>query len=102
MKTSDVHALMLGLNGDNRTDFWYNNVCNKLFPDKGIFSFKNLCGEYPTAAAFATWLSAHILKGVHVPAEAKYKASSSEIKNILIYNHYKGNQHGFILISKSC
>ncbi|MFH0865717.1 MAG: beta-ketoacyl synthase chain length factor [Bacteroidota bacterium] len=102
LKTSDVHALMLGLNGDNRTDSWYHKVQNILFGYQGVFTFKNLCGEYPTAMAFATWFSSHILQGIHVPAEAVYQATSSEIKNILIYNHYKGNQHGFILMSKSC
>lgn len=100
LMTSDIHALMLGYNGDNRTDFWYRNVCDKLFPDQGVFTFKNLCGEYPTAAAFATWLSSCILKGLHIPAEAICKSASSEIKNILIYNHYKGNQHGFILMCR--
>jgi hypothetical protein len=100
LKHSDIQALMLGLNGDNRTDFWYRNIYEKLFPDQGVFTFKNLCGEYPTAIAFATWLSACILQDRTIPSEAVYKATSSEIKNILIYNHYKGNQHGFILLSK--
>lgn len=101
LKSSDIQSVMLGLNGDNRTEFWYHNVLNKLFSNQGVFTFKNLCGEYPTAVAFATWLSSHILQGIYVPAESVYKATSSEIKNILIYNHYKGNQHGFILMSRT-
>jgi hypothetical protein len=98
MNPSDIGALMLGYNGDSRTDFWYDNVCKILFAEQGIFTFKNLCGEYPTASAFATWLSAHILQGVSIPEQSIMKTSSSDIRNILIYNHYKGNQHGFILI----
>lgn len=100
LRPSDIHALMLGYNGDNRTDFWYQNIIKVLFPEQGIFTFKNLCGEYPTAMAFASWLSANILQGRTVPVETVYKAISSEIKNILIYNHYKGNQHGFVLMSR--
>ena len=100
LSETDIDAIVLGLNGDNRTDFWYHNLSEKLFKNSGVFTFKNLVGEYPTASAFATWLSVHILQGQKIPNEAIYKKPKSEIKNILIYNHYSGNQHGFILISK--
>ena len=96
---TDIRALVLGMNGDIRTDFWYQHICSKLFPQQGIFTFKNLTGEYPTASAFATWLSSYILQGAHIPSAAIYKATSSHIENILIYNQYKGAQHGFILMS---
>ena len=98
---SDIDVLVLGLNGDKRTDFWYNNLSEKLFKNHGIFTFKNLIGEYPTASAYATWLSAHIIQGQKIPEEAIYKKPQSDIKNILIYNHYEGSQHGFILMCKS-
>ncbi len=98
---SEIDALVLGLNGDNRTDFWYNNLSEKLFKNPGIFTYKNLVGEYPTASAFATWLSAHIIQGHNIPDRAVYKKAPSDVKNILIYNHYEGSQHGFILMSKS-
>lgn len=101
LSPSDIHALMLGLNGDNRTEYRYSDVCSKIFPEQGVCTFKNLCGEFPTAMAFATWLSAHILQGRAVPEEIIYKKSSAEIKNILIYSHYKGHQHGFVLMSKA-
>ena len=97
---SDIDALVLGLNGDNRTDFWYNNVSNTLFKNQRIFTFKNLVGEYPTVSGFATWLSTYILQGYKIPKEAIYKKAKSGIKNILIYNHYNGEQHSLILLSR--
>ncbi|MGD0711903.1 MAG: beta-ketoacyl synthase chain length factor [Bacteroidales bacterium] len=99
LKQSDIQALVFGLNGDTRTDYWYNNVYNELFKDQGIFTFKNLVGEYPTASAFAVFLSTYIIRGYTQPDNVILKAPSKEIKNILIYNHYKGLQHSLILLS---
>lgn len=96
---NDIDALVLGLNGDNRTDVYYHNVI-KLFPQTGIFTYKNIVGEYPTSSAFATWLSNNILQGKRIPKSLIYKKPEKEIRNILIYNHYEGTQHGFILIER--
>ena len=101
LNKSDIHALVLGLNGDSRTDFWYYNIYNELFTDQAIYSFKNLVGEYPTASAFATFMSTYIIQNQALPLNAIFKAPSKEIKNILIYNHYKGIQHSLILINKA-
>ena len=97
---SDIDALVLGLNGDIITDEYYHYVMNELFPGTGVISFKNLVGEYPTSSAFACWLSAKILLDNKMPASSIYKSVNSEIKTILIYNHYEGIQHGFILLRK--
>ena len=99
LKQSDIQALVLGMNGDIRTDYWYKNVYNELFKDQGIFTFKNLIGEYPTASAFALYLSTYIIRGYSQPDKVILKAPSKEIKKILIYNHYKGMQHSLILLS---
>lgn len=98
---SDIDALVLGLNGDVRTDTFYHHVISKLFPDTGIFSFKNIVGDYPTASGFATWLSTQILKNKKMPKSTIYKTPKSEINNILIYNHYEGTQHGLILMQRT-
>ena len=52
---SDIDALVLGLNGDIITDEYYHYVMSEMFPDTGVFSFKNLVGEYPTSSALACW-----------------------------------------------
>ncbi len=93
----DIDGLVLGFSGDNRYDFWYNDLMNS-FPDSNVYTYKNLVGEYPTASGFATWLGAQILNGKNTPKETIYKNTNKSPKNILIYNNYLGAQHGFILM----
>lgn len=99
LTASDIDAVMLGYSGDSNSDFWYDDIANSLFPDTGILSFKNLFGENPSASAFATWFAANLVNGKHVPEMAVQKPLSGALKTILIYNHYQGNQHGFVLVS---
>ncbi|MDC0303995.1 beta-ketoacyl synthase chain length factor [Flavobacteriales bacterium] len=96
--TSDIDAVMLGYSGDFNSDFWYDDFAQSLFPERGILSFKNLFGETPSASAFATWFAANLLSGKSIPNIATQKPLSSKLKTILIYNHYQGSQHGFVLV----
>jgi len=95
---NDIDALVLGYNGDSRTDFWYTNVANTIFPQQAIYSYKNYVGEYPTAIAFGTYLAAYLLSGKSISI-LPLKHSSKPIKRILVYNHSNGIQHGVILMS---
>jgi hypothetical protein len=60
-------------------------------------NFKTLCGEYPTASAFALWLATEILKSGSLPQGFGF--SLNNIRRILVYNHYQNRQHSLILIS---
>ena len=99
LTTDDIDALVLGINGDVETDKYYYNIVDELFSDKSIYVFKNLVGEYPTVSAFATWLASNILQGKSIPKQAIFKINNPNPRTILVYNHYKGVQHGFILMS---
>ncbi len=79
-----ITCLFSGENGDARLSGYYKVCENLVGPDIAVIRFKNLCGEYPTASAFALWLAYHKLSGA---------------QNCLIYNTYKGRQHSFILLS---
>ncbi|PCI99431.1 MAG: hypothetical protein COB15_04410 [Flavobacteriales bacterium] len=94
---NDIDGLILGFSGDNRYDFWYNDLMNS-FPEANVYTYKNLVGEYATASGFATWLGAQILNEKNIPNEAIYKKTNKSPKSILIYNNYLGAQHGFILM----
>jgi len=94
-----VDAVMIGRAGDGYRDYWYNDFTSSLFPDSGIITFKNLFGETPSASAFATWFATKILNGERIHEMAIQKKAVRPIKNILIYNHFQGSQHGFILMS---
>lgn len=100
LTTDDIDALFLGYNGDSRMDHYYQELEEGLFPTQGVYVYKNLAGDYYTVSSFAVWLAANLLSGKQMPPEAIKKAPTKPIERILIYNHYQGTQHGFILIRK--
>ncbi len=97
LRPEDIDTLILGKSGDSHTDVWYTAVNRKLFQEQSIFTFKDLVGEYPTSIAFATYLAACLISGRNIGW--KLILPPKPIKHILIYNHYKGVQHGLILMS---
>jgi len=59
-----------------------------------------MTGEYPTASAIALWLAAEILQTQHIPEHMIKRAGNTSYKHILIYNNFKGKQHGWMLVSR--
>ena len=96
-----ISLLISGENGDNRLTKYYT-ACENIFTDDiTIARYKHICGEFPTAAAIATWLGCQLIQSPHLPAHFIKKGEpQKEYANILIYNNYKGAQHSFLLISK--
>ena len=100
LEASDIDTLFLGNSGDNRTDHLYSAFQNNFFPRSNSFTYKNMVGDYPTASAFALWMALKMMSGHRIPASCVFKQNSAaQVKNVLIYNHYKGVQHGLILLS---
>ena len=95
----DIDTLVLGYNGDNRTDHWYADISQSLFQNQPVYTYKDLVGEFPTSIAFATYLAANLLSGRSI-ALKPIKQSDKPIKRVLVYNHYKGVQHGVVLMEK--
>lgn len=94
---SDIGLLLWGKNGDNRYDGRYDTLADAVFPHTPVATFKQICGEYPTAAAFATWLAVQILSGKEIP-ERVLPEEANLPKRILIYNHFYNIHHSFILV----
>ncbi len=97
---ADIDSVIVGRNGDCKTDFWYDLVCDEMFKTQNLYSFKNLVGEYPTASAFATYFACNLVAGKKAP-KASIIHECTVPKTILIYNHFKGEQHGLILVKQS-
>jgi 3-oxoacyl-(acyl-carrier-protein) synthase len=98
----DISLVILGLSGDPRTDRIYHSLVGTDFKGTPLAGFKHLCGEYHTASSFATWLAAMILKNQYVPDVARvgnHQAATS-LNHVLIYNHFRENNHAFILLSR--
>lgn len=98
LSLADIDTVVVGRNGDNRTDELYSPLENAA-PLANIVCYKHLCGEYLTSAAFAMWLSVNMLHSRNIPQFAiRRKGLSADIKRLLIYNQYAGVEHSFILL----
>jgi len=98
----DIDLLITGMNGDPSFDKIYHEVSDNLFPDSGKAFFKHLCGEYHTSVSFALWLAAKIMRSQRIPDIVKLKEPKiSDIRNILVHNHYRNINHSLILLSKT-
>ena len=102
LTAKDIDLVILGLNGDPRTDGIYHYIAEALFPAAPVAHFKHLCGEYHTASAFATWLGSMALRKQSVPGVAMINSLplDSPLGHVLIYNHFMENNHAFILLSR--
>ncbi len=97
---NDIDLIIIGKNGDAGADEQYELLYKTIFAGKESINYKYLCGEYPTAAAFAMWLAATIVKTGSVPPTIEYKGSKEKsIKKVLVYNHYQGIHHSLSLLS---
>jgi 3-oxoacyl-[acyl-carrier-protein] synthase II len=95
-----IDILLTGENGDCRQHQLYSSCEAVMENNVTIARFKHMCGEYPTATAFALWLACQIFKIQQLPDHMIKKRSLNKIfKNIIIYNNYKGLQHSFMKIS---
>ncbi len=99
---NDIDLIITGKNGDAGNDKTYEQFTQSIFAGNETINYKNFCGEYPTASAFALWLAANIIKAGKVPAALNYTGSAeSKIKRVLIYNNYQGIHHSLFLVA-SC
>lgn len=97
---NDIDLIISGRNGDVNGDKVYDQLESSVFSNKDSINYKYLCGEYPTAAAFAMWLGATIIKAGELPeAISADHLSDKKINRILIYNHYLGIHHSLTLLS---
>ena len=100
INTSDIDLIIIGKNGDAASDKIYEQLAKTVFKNIDSINYKYLCGEYPTAAAFAMWLGANIIKSGKVSAALNYSSFADKtIKNILIYNQHQGIHHSLSLLS---
>ena len=88
--------LLTGENGDVRLLNYYTGVESFFDKHTGIARFKHMCGEYPSASSVALWLACNSREWpMHM---IKKQSAVSAIRNIIIYNNYRGLQHGFMHI----
>lgn len=88
---SAIDLVIMGNNGDEREDRHYEAIQQQLFSDHTVITYKQFCGEYPTAAAFAVWMAYCIInRGVY---------QNKPVKRVLIYNNYMQHYPVLYLLS---
>lgn len=92
---NELDMVILGNNGDSKTDAHYNSVAQKIFSGVRLLGYKNYCGEYPTSSAFALWLASNMIR------HGRQTGHSAAPQNILIYNNYK-LQYPSLYLLKAC
>jgi 3-oxoacyl-[acyl-carrier-protein] synthase II len=96
---SDIDLLLLGQNGDLKSDSKYKSLLKTIGNSTPTAYFKHLCGEYPTASAFGLWMAASSLKNKRVPFATKDFHSLNESSRILMYNSAINGHHSLMLLS---
>ncbi len=97
----EIDLVMLGINGDQKTDRVYYDLGKNMFAQTPCATYKFLCGEYDTSASFALWLASLAIKQQKVPGYLIMgKAIPGKINNVLIYNHLRGINHSLYLLEQ--
>ncbi len=95
----DIDVVITGNNGDIHNDAVFGQLQQTLFTGKTCIPFKHLCGEYPTASAFALWLGANMIKTGKLTQPAEAETPENPPQHVLIYNHYQRVYHALYLLS---
>lgn len=97
LSAKDIDLVLWGKSG-GRHDHVLDGIDKKLFTASSAGVFKNLCGEYPVASAFALALAAEIAKQKQVPEFILQQNRNRPVKNILIFNQYFGTHYALIYL----
>lgn len=98
---ADIDVVVMGNNGDMDFEGYYNQLSEGIFNNTQQVFYKHLVGENNTVSAFGVWLASKILKSQTIPEIVKInKVDSSEVKIVLCYNQYRGQNHSLILLKK--
>lgn len=91
LRIEDVDLVLSGQTGNAKDDALLNEFFMNVSLTDKIKTFKNYCGEYSTASAFAVWLAVSMLKS----------GTQKALRNVLICNQYF-NQHYTLILLKAC
>jgi 3-oxoacyl-(acyl-carrier-protein) synthase len=96
----DIDLVILGNNGDNRFDHFYDHLQKGLFSEKVQLAYKHLTGDYKTVSGYAVWLACKIFKTGSIPEILKLNGLTCQNpKTILLYNQYLGDNHSIMILS---
>ncbi|OJX00112.1 MAG: hypothetical protein BGO70_04945 [Bacteroidetes bacterium 43-93] len=99
LNIKNIDLVLCGMNGDSRFQPLYANILTGFTARTSITAFKHLTGEYDTSTSFALWLATELFKRQEIPEIITLKKGiHSDIKNVLIVNHYILNSASILLL----
>ena len=102
LTVANLDMVVLGNNGDIEFDTIYNDLQEGILKNTSQIYYKHLSGEYNTASAFGMWTACKLIKEQEIPENLQLNSVEvNPIKNVLLYNQYRGSNHSFVLL-KSC
>lgn len=98
---SDIDVTLMGFSGDVNFDQKLQELLPSIETETVVACYKHVCGEYPTASAFAMWTAVKIIEKQTLPKVlAMTDKRPSKIKHVLIFNQYLGVNYSFTLLSQ--
>lgn len=91
-----VDLLITGENGDQENDSATQHFAADFGHAGPVHKFKHLCGEYPTASAFALRLGAELLAS---PADSSSARPADAPATVLIYNRFQQKHQSLMLLA---
>lgn len=100
---TEINAVLTGVNTHQQNDAVYDDVAARLFGNCPTLQYKHLFGESFSSSALGVYVAATCLRRRHVPRHLLRTGQDAptDVRRVLVYNHYKNKSHSFILLS-SC
>ncbi|WP_430614474.1 beta-ketoacyl synthase N-terminal-like domain-containing protein [Flavobacterium sp. JP2137] len=100
MLSADIDVVVLGENSVNSHQIYFDQIVETC-PAAAQVHYKHLIGEYDTASAFGVVVASSLLKNQAIPASVlKGEQTTTAIKNVLVYNQLRGEDHSLILLTQ--
>jgi len=97
----NIDLVLFGFSGDKAFDNYLLEILPLVSNNSATGHFKQLCGDYHTAGAFAMWLGNKIIEKQSIPDAVKINTFyKSGINSVLIINGYLGINFTFTLLTK--
>jgi 3-oxoacyl-[acyl-carrier-protein] synthase II len=97
----DISLVIYGDDGNPENDLMYHHLRSEYFQSIAASRFKQLCGEYQTAGAFAMWLATSLFQNSDNIHQILMDTTSADaLKNIVVINNYENNISIYFLSKK--
>ena len=97
----DIDAVLTGLNSHVENDMIYHNVIDRFFKNSPVLQYKHIFGESFSSSAIGVYVAVTCLQKGYAPAilSTNNNVKISNVKRILVYNHYRNKSHSLMLLS---